>query len=66
MAVCAKRGTSNKAFIWESCVLLNGFELKLLGVKIDSSLLPAVVSVDVFVVKLPAAAQLSGRNVRIM
>lgn len=47
LAVCAKRGTSTKAFIWESCLLQNGLELKSLGVKIDSSLLPAVVSADV-------------------
>lgn len=66
MAVCAKHGTSNKALIWESCALQNGLELKSLGVKIDSSLLPAVVSADFFVVKVPAAARLSGSSVRIM
>lgn len=34
------------AFILESCTLQNGLELKLLSVKIDSTLLPAVVSPD--------------------
>lgn len=54
VAVWAKRGSRLEqrrhlpaALILESCILQNGLELKSLGVKIDSSFLPVVVSADI-------------------